>query len=381
MISQKLKNIFILFLCFLRAAFKGRADKKIGRPKKILVVQKSKLGDAVCATPVLRALKAKYPESKVCVFGGEIVKEILAHSSDFDDFILFDDDFFGLVKKIREEKFDFACVVGLNFLALAALFLSGIPLISALSVVNGVSPQETRPYRVLKNFVVKTPFRMREYAAREYLKLLEPIGIFTDNTQKHLYFSENGKSRIKNFFSEKGIDRNERLLVGIAPSAGNKLKLWGGEKFSKLAEMILSNYPATIILLGGGDDKKHIDEIARRFLGEKRIINTYDLLSIDELKALISRLDVLIGPDTGLMYVAEAFGVATIDIVGPVDENEQPPVGERHKVIVPDVECRPCSFVMDTARECKNKKNEFVCFKKTTPEMVYGEFKKLIKKP
>ncbi|MDD5032892.1 MAG: glycosyltransferase family 9 protein [Candidatus Pacebacteria bacterium] len=380
MIFQRLKNIFILFLCFFRVFFKGRANKKAGRPKKILVVQKSKLGDAICAIPVLHALKIKFPDVEICVLGGKIVEELLAYSPDFDDFILFENSFLGLVRKIKKEKFDFACVVGLNFPSLAALFLSGIPLISALSVVNGISPQETMPYKILKNFVVKVPFRMKEYAPREYLKLLEPIGIFTENTKKHLYFSREGAERAERFFSEKEIGGEGELVVGIAPSAGNKLKIWGGDKFSKLIEMILNNYSAKIILLGSGEDKKYIDELYEKFSGDKRIISACDLFSVDELKAFISRLDVLIGPDTGLMYVAEALDVSTIDIVGPVDETEQPPIGDKHKVIVSDAECHPCSFVMDTARGCKNKENEFVCFKKTTPETVFEAFKGLAKK-
>ncbi len=99
----RFKNIFILFLCLLRAAFCGRADQKIANPKKILVVHKSKLGDAVCATPVLRAVKAKYPQSKIYVLGLKIVKELLAGSPDVDEFIFFEESLFGLVKKIKKD--------------------------------------------------------------------------------------------------------------------------------------------------------------------------------------------------------------------------------------------------------------------------------------
>ena len=65
------------------------------------------------------------------------------------------------------------------------------------------------------------------------------------------------------------------------------------------------------------------------------IIDASEKFSIDELKALIAQAGLFISVDTGPLYIAEAFGVPTVDIVGPMDEREQPPIGEHHKVVVP----------------------------------------------
>ncbi len=64
------------------------------------------------------------------------------------------------------------------------------------------------------------------------------------------------------------------------------------------------------------------------------VIDLSQKLSIEELKALIAALKLFISVDTGPIYIAEALGVATVDIVGPMDEREQPPHGERHRVVV-----------------------------------------------
>ena len=63
----KLKRLLIFFLCFARFFVLGKAKKKIKDPKKIIVMQTAKLGDMVCATPMLRAIKEKYPQAKVFV--------------------------------------------------------------------------------------------------------------------------------------------------------------------------------------------------------------------------------------------------------------------------------------------------------------------------
>jgi len=67
----------------------------------------------------------------------------------------------------------------------------------------------------------------------------------------------------------------------------------------------------------------------------ERVVNTVGDLSIDELKALISKMSLFISADTGPIYIAEAFNIPTIDIVGPVDENVQPPKGRIHKLVIP----------------------------------------------
>ena len=66
---------------------------------------------------------------------------------------------------------------------------------------------------------------------------------------------------------------------------------------------------------------------------DTKVFNTLNMFNIDELKALVSRMSIFISVDTGPIYIAEAFDVATIDIVGPMDENEQPPRGDKHKIV------------------------------------------------
>ena len=51
--------------------------------------------------------------------------------------------------------------------------------------------------------------------------------------------------------------------------------------------------------------------------------------------------------DRGPLYIAEAFGVPTVDIVGPVDEREQPPIDVRHVVVVPEGRRRAELHVMN----------------------------------
>ncbi len=375
---KRIFNIIILFLCSFKFLIRGKSNKKNNNPQKVLIIQQAKLGDMICTTPMFRAIKEKHSNCKVYVMGNKINKEVLAGNFDVDGYIIYDNNFYQNVRRVKSLHIDFACTTHPNFIGLAILYLAGIKTIVTPIIKNGFSPVETKSFKLLRRLAIIKPHNMRAYAPREYLRLLEPINIYTNKTKKYLFYSSEAEEKVKRFFQKNNINLKNDLLVGIAPSAGNKLKIWGGRKFAKLADLIYSKYKAKIIVFGINSDKFYIDEMIQNLSNQTKVINTCSQLSIDELKATISKLTVLIGPDTGLIYIAEAFKVPTIDITGPVDENEQPPIGDIHKVIFANVNCRPCSFVMNAARECKNKKEPFLCFNKIRVKEVYNEFEKII---
>lgn len=374
MLVSRLKNIGLLTIALFRFFVFGKANKSVGAPRKILIIHLGKLGDMVCATPMFQAVKEKYPQSKLYVMGNILNGELLRGNPNIDNYFIYSDNFRELFKIFKKEKFDFACMTGSNFLALAALFLAGTPLISAPVVKDGFSPYETRPYKILRNFVITKPHHMGNYAPREYLRLLEPIDIFSDNTKKYLYFSETAEKSVKKFLLQNNINLDSDFVVGITPSAGNKIKEWGRNKFAKLADYISDKYQAKIIIIGGPNDTE-VDEMISFIDKGTKFINARGLFSVEELKALISKLNLFISVDTGPIYIAEAFGVPTIDIIGPMDENEQPPAGKFHKIIVAK-RLKPALHIMNArvydAKEAKRQVDEI------TAEMVIRELDDLI---
>jgi heptosyltransferase II len=326
--------------------FYGKANKKQKDIKSVVIIQLAKLGDMVCTTPMFRAVKEKYPKAKVIVVGDKINKDVLEGNPDVDNYIVWDGGLFQLIKKLREAKADFGCITGPNFEGLAVLMLAGIPLISVPKIENGWSPFETKPYRVLRHLAVSKSHRMGFYAPREYLRLLEPIGIFTDVTKKYLTFSEKAERHVKKFFEENHID-DSHLIVGISPSAGNKIKNWPGERFAQVADYISDKYHAQVIVFGGPRDEEEVTQMLKHLAEKTTIINALNKFNIDDLKCAISKLNFFIAVDTGPIYIAEALGVATIDIVGPMDENEQPPMDNTHRVVVPHDRGKPELHIMN----------------------------------
>jgi len=326
----KLKNLLILLICFVRFIFFGKSNKTVNNPKKILIVQMAKLGDMVCTTPMFRAVKERYPNANIFVGGNELNKKLLEYNKDVDGYIVFSGNFFSLIKKIKKERFDFACITGPDFLSLSVLYLSGLKSISAPVVVNGYSPYLTKSYKFLLKFVFVIKHRMGYYAPREYLKLLEPIDIFTSKIKKYLDFSKEADEKIYKFFVKNRLDKNN-FIVGISVTAGNKIKEWDIKNFARIINYIKENYDVKIILIGSNADKQKI-KILYDLVGDK-VVDSSGLFNLDELKSLISKLKLFISVDTGPVYIAEAFDIPTIDIVGPMDEKEQPPLGVMNRIV------------------------------------------------
>jgi ADP-heptose:LPS heptosyltransferase len=345
----------------------------------------AKLGDMVCTTPMFRAVKEKYPKAKLYVVGNSINKEILLGNNDVDEYIVWNkNNFWELVKRLRGGKIDFACQTGPIFDFLAMFYLAGIPSIATPKIENGYCPWETKAYKLLRRFATLIPHRMGSYAPREYLRLLEPIDIYTDNTTKYLAFSKEAGKRVEDIFIENGVGKEEFLFC-ISPAAGNKIKQWPAGRFAKVADHIYGKYETKIFIIGAKNDRTEVLEMVYNLNKETKVINLLDKLSLEELKALMSRMNMFVSVDTGPIYIAEAFGIPTVDITGPIDENEQPPISKLNRIVNIKNRKKPELYVMNARvydEAEARRQTEEITMEMVTDEIddLYGHIKKNDKK-
>lgn len=307
--------------------------------KKILIIQTGKLGDMVCTTPVFRAVKKEYPLWKLSVAGDSLNKEVLKGNPHIDSYVEISN---CTQKFLADQLFDIVILLNPNPGILWKLIKARIPTIIAPKITNGFSPLQTKKYRLMLLFVKNSIHRMGEYAPQEYLNALQKIGIHSTNTKKELFID----ARVKEVVDARFQEYRDRVKIAIAPGAGNRIKEWPPEKFSQLIKELNAQYKAVFFLIGGAQEAMLRDTIMHSNQNAT-IVDTVGKISIDELKAYISNMNIFISADTGPIYIAEAFNIPTVDIIGPIDEREQPPRGERHiSVIAPDRK-KPEMYVMN----------------------------------
>ncbi len=118
-------------------------------------------------------------------------------------------------------------------------------------------------------------------------------------------------------------------------------KLWYPEGWIELARRITTRYPgATILVNWGSPEEKALGERIVAEVGAS--VRLLPWLRIKELIPVIRRVDLLIGGDTGPLYLAAAVGTATVSYYRATSAAIYAPKGERHRTVQAPMECRGC---------------------------------------
>lgn len=329
---SKIKNLSFLVVCLLAYLYRGRANKVHSRPRKIAILRwKPHVGDIVYITPMFRAIKAKYPESKLYVVGAGRVEEVIRHNPDIDEYINYENNFWETVKRLKKEKIDFACLANTgNTESLALLYLAGIKCISAFTSVDD-RQISSFSYSFLAKKIIGLPFYTGRYVPPQYLKLLEPISANTGDAHFRLYFSKEAENKVNDILIQNNISADD-FIVAFAPGGAVPERWWPAERFAELAKFLHSDQGAKILIVGAGKDGGPIAAMLAA-LGNVPAVNLLNQ-NLDEFKATISKCDLVIGNDSGPMVTADAFDVANLVFVGPTDEREYHcPPGSKNRVL------------------------------------------------
>ena len=95
----------------------------------------------------------------------------------------------------------------------------------------------------------------------------------------------------------------------IIPGASNVSKCYSIKKLAELTTLIDANF---LIIWGNSKEKVMADEIKR--ISPK--VTVCSKLSIDSLITLISRVNLVIGPDTGPTHIGWAINIPSITLFG-----------------------------------------------------------------
>lgn len=355
--------------------------------KKILIINPFGVGDVLFTTPVINAIKKKFPDS----FIGYLCQKqtgVILENHPFVDKLFFytrgdlkqvrKKSYFKYLKillsginKIRNENFDLA------------VDLSMVSQYSFLLWFIGVKYRIGFDYKrrgFFLNHKLKITGLREKHVIEYYSDLLKLLNIKEINKKLKFYTALKDRQYVDNFLLKNKVN-NKDVLIGIAPFGGGswgkdaRSKQWADEKFSVLMSTLLSNYDCKIIIFGV---QRNVDDCAifKDVFSNKKVVNAVGKTKLGQLAAMIGKCSLFISNDSGPMHIACAKDVATISIFGPVDESVYGPVGQGvvHKIIKADIECRPC-YKNFKKPECNN----IACLDEISVDMVLDEVKKILK--
>jgi len=161
--------------------------------------------------------------------------------------------------------------------------------------------------------------------------------------------------------------KTNRIL--LAPSAAWDLKKWPEKNWIQLAKKLQDELETVheVAFLGGPGDQ-FIDSLQRAV---PKSANLAGKLSWSETVSVIKEAKALISGDTGVLHVADFFGVPAVALMGPSAFGF--PTRDSSKVIFRDLTCQPCS--KDGRGECKIKETK-KCLTSISADEVFEELRK-----
>ena len=142
-----------------------------------------------------------------------------------------------------------------------------------------------------------------------------------------------------------------RLKAGIHVSGGRAIKQWPEARFREVAERLVRDRSAGIVLTGTPADRAQVESV-RLALPADRVIDLSAGTDLLTTAAVIAELDLFVTGDTGPMHLANAVGTPVVAVFGPSDPRRYAPRGVRDTVVRIDLPCSPCNRIRLPPERC-----------------------------
>lgn len=183
-------------------------------PQKILIIQTAFLGDVVLATPLIRAVKKKYPQSKITFLLIPQTEGLLQNNPDLHGIVVYakkDKEkgifgFLNLVKKVKASGFDLAFIPHRSLRSALLVYLARIPQRIGFNKSSGAFL-----------FTKRVKYVHNQPEAERNLSLLEEDSLSETESAPELFPSEKDFQYVEDLFKGWGINQGDKI-IGIAPA-------------------------------------------------------------------------------------------------------------------------------------------------------------------
>ena len=307
-------------------------------PRHLIVRLPNPLGDAVMATPALRALRTALPSTRITWAGNRAASQALEGLPWRDDVTpLAGPMAHGVLapwragRHLRRLGADAILLLPNSFSSALAARLARIP-------VRAGTPLHRRglllSHRVSLPLDAKGQLAPRSMRAH-YLELAAPFGARDDGRGTALATTLHDRERAARRLAKVPADA---LLVGVNAGASfGPSKVWPPRLVGEALRHLRAKTGALPLVLAGPGEEGLARAVAEA--AGTPVVSTHDAPpDVGELKALLQRCRLLLTTDAGPRHVAEALGVPTVVWTGPTD----PRWGEGGRAEVLRVEGLPC---------------------------------------
>ena len=125
-------------------------------------------------------------------------------------------------------------------------------------------------------------------------------------------------------------DDDMRVVFHMTPNSTGAKRYW--DKFHLLADYLVENHNATILLVGTAGDSKYVGEVIgkMRYKTKECVFNMVGLTDLDGLIFVLRECDLLVCVNSFVMHLGVCLGVKMFAIVGATEPKVVLPPGIPH---------------------------------------------------
>lgn len=357
-----------------------RPQEEPAELRKILVMKYFGIGSLVLASPMVRALRQRYPAARINLLTTDQNRIIAEVMPIFDDVITISLSSLRSVVMsmaralwdIRREKYD--AVIDAEFFSRLSTLVSYFT--RSRYTVGFYLPEIWRG-----NFLTHpVHFNYYRHAVLAFVALAKSLGATTESLCiEPVPVSDQVKSNVRAQLQGLGVRPGQRLVcVNVSTGPLSPERRWPEKHFVELIRRVLREFShVTVILIGAACDVPLVTQVHNQFGAEeqKRVFNLAGRFDLRGLCGLLRLSELLVTNDSGPLHIAEALRTPTVSFFGPETPLLYGPTGDHHEVFYKGIYCSPCLNVQNLKKAPCNGNN--VCMKLISVDEVFASVRRL----
>lgn len=307
-------------------------------PRHIGLFRALFLGDLLCATPAMRALRAAWPKARITLIGLPWARALIKRIPYVDDFIAFSGDprlpdtVSAGTAAATQSWPPFDCVFQMHGSGEASNAITAAMSGHHLYGYHRGPVSHTPTATLL-------PWDDQQHEVERYLALAETAGAARRGTALTLRVHERDHEQAAALLKSRKAPAEGYVCI----HAGARLpsRRWPAERFGAVADALArSGY--MLVLTGSTQEQPLAAAVAAAM--SHPAVDLTGATTLGTLAAVVQRADLVVSNDTGMSHVAAAVGTRSVVIASGSDVNRWRPLdGQRHRVLWRDMPCRPCA--------------------------------------
>lgn len=309
----------------------------------ILVINLMHIGDLMLVTPVLRTLRANYPQARLTLLADKKLADLVAYNPHLDECLLLDKKggdnhplaFLKFIRRLRQKGFDLVINLHRNERASALAAFSG-----ARRIVGYAKPG----FSLLFDEVLPNKKAVMHQIHSHFEVLTKAAGVTRlDDGGLEMVLPPGAEEEAARLWAENFPPGQK--VVGFNIGASWETKRWLDRYFAACADDLAARGYA-IAFFGGPMDTELVAACIRQMKrGASDAVRTFTgKVSLGILAGLLRRCALLLTTDSGPMHVGVAMNVPIVTMFGASPVPGFYPYDAKDVLIKTPAPCHPCGL-------------------------------------